>query len=71
MWMDLSSRPLEMMLIKNLKREEALMSGGCVALAHKQHLTKTPFNMNFRNYTINFRLPAEAIQGEGGCAIIS
>jgi len=41
MWMDLSSRPLEMMLIKNLKREEALMSGGCVALAHKQHLTKT------------------------------
>jgi hypothetical protein len=39
--MDLSSRPLEMMLIKNLKREEALMSGGCVALAHKQHLTKT------------------------------
>jgi hypothetical protein len=32
-----------MMLIKNLKREEALMSGGCVALAHKQHLTKTPF----------------------------
>jgi len=43
MWMDLSSRPLEMMLIKNLKREEALMSGGCVALAHKQHLTKTPF----------------------------
>jgi hypothetical protein len=28
---------------KNLKREEALMSGGCVALAHKQHLIKTPF----------------------------
>jgi hypothetical protein len=35
------SRPLEMTPVKNLKKEEALMSGGCVALAHKQHLTKT------------------------------
>ncbi len=27
---------------KNLKREEAHLSGGCVALFHKQHLTLTP-----------------------------
>lgn len=56
MWMDLSSRPLEMMLIKNLKREEALMSGGCVALAHKQHLTKTrKYIKNVFSWSGNFQ----------------